>query len=164
MSEESRNEERKQRRGGLSGRGVYEENLRQEKAYFNSRRANLGDITPPPIDLTTPVLSPSGQPVSSGQYVGAGANSPRGYTQQINVTALSQLLLPADPSRRFLFMQNNDAVGTCTLSFGVDATLATGMKLGANGGGILLDNNVPTAALYIIGSIANNPNVTLISG
>lgn len=88
----------------------------------------------------------------------------RGYTAQITVTDTSKLLLPADSRRRFLFVQNNDTLGNVNLSFGVDATLATGMRLSANGGGILLDNNVPTAAVYVIGTIAANSNVTLISG
>jgi len=48
------------------------------------------------------------------------------------------------------------------VTFGTEATLATGIKLGAGGGGILLDNHVPTAAVFIIGSIASNPNVSLI--
>lgn len=171
MSEESNNEEKRIRRGsiGLSGRGVYEERMLEEKAFYRKRRENLGELIPPPIDLTTPTLSPSGRAINpdNGLLTG-GANIPddgiRGYTAQINVTSASQLMLPADRRRTFLFLQNNDSLGSCTISFGVTATLATGIKLGANGGGILLDNNVPTAAIYIIGSIANNSNVTLISG
>jgi len=88
----------------------------------------------------------------------------RGYTIQINASAVSQMILPAEPNRRFLFLQNYDALGYATIAFGTEATLVTGIRLAANGGGILLDNNVPTAAIFIIGSIAANSNITLISG
>lgn len=63
-----------------------------------------------------------------------------------------------------MYLVNNDTLGYAIISFGVDATLATGMKLAAGGGGIMLDNNVPTAAVYIIGSIALNSNITMVVG
>lgn len=88
----------------------------------------------------------------------------RGYTSPVEVTSTSKILLPADPKRKFLFIQNNDLLGSVTLSFGSTAVLGIGIKLASNGGGILLDINTPTADLYAIGSIASNSNVTLISG
>lgn len=157
MSEESNNEENRmnRRNGGLAGRGVSEERQREEIMFY--RRGALGEFTAPDVDLTAPRLSPAGAVIGSQSQ-----SQITGFTAQINVTAVSQLVLPADPRRKFLFLQNNDPVGTCTVSFGSDAVLAVGMKLGANGGGILLDNHIPTSAIYIIGSILNNPNVTLI--
>ena len=88
----------------------------------------------------------------------------RGYTIQINASLVSQMILPAEPGREFLFLQNYDPLGYATIAFGTEATLVTGIRLAANGGGILLDNHVPTAAIFIIGSIAANSNITLISG
>jgi len=124
----------------------------------------LGELLEPSIDLTNPRSSVA---VQSGQNLSMNlptSSEVRGFTAQVHVTSASVLLLPADPARKFLFLQNNDALGSCTASFGCDAVLGVGIRLAAGGGGILLDNNVPTSALYIIGSIASNPNVTLISG
>lgn len=86
----------------------------------------------------------------------------RGSTSLINATLRSTLLLPADPRRKFLFIQNNDPVGNAQISFGVAATMKTGMKLAAVGGGVLLDNNVPTTDVYIIGDVADNSNITMV--
>lgn len=119
------------------------------------------------VDLTTPRLErgrvPPPLPAGVIRTSPMQDDEIRGYTAQVTVTSESKVLLPADPKRKFLFVQNNDLLGNVNISFGVDATLATGMRLSANGGGILLDNNVPTSAVFIIGSIALNSNVTLVS-
>ena len=85
-----------------------------------------------------------------------------GYTFQVIATGASTRLLPVNLKRTFLYILNNDALGYARVAFGSAATLSSGIILQANGGGILLDVNVPKAQLYIIGSIANNPNITLI--
>jgi hypothetical protein len=89
---------------------------------------------------------------------------PRGLTYTFNVTLVSQLAFPVDFNRLFLFVQNNDPLGVAWLSFGGNAVIGTGIKLAAGGGGILLDNNVPTAGIYLIGTIASNQNITFIFG
>jgi len=87
----------------------------------------------------------------------------RGLTYPIRVTSASSEILPADSQRRFLFIQNNDPVGNVTVSFGGNAAvLGIGFNLAAGGGGILLDNNVPSSRVFVIGSIAINPNVTMV--
>lgn len=97
--------------------------------------------------------SPSGQP--------APIVPAKGTTQPINVTNVSRELFPADSNRSFIFIQNNDAVGVVFVSIGgAGAVLNQGFRLGPGGGGILLDNNVPTERIFFIGSIAANPNVT----
>jgi hypothetical protein len=88
----------------------------------------------------------------------------RGLTQPVTVTSANAQLAPSDYDRRFLFIQNNDTTGSVWLSFGAPAQLGVGIKLAAGGGGILLDNNVPTAQINAIGTIASNANVTLITG
>jgi hypothetical protein len=91
-----------------------------------------------------------------------GIIQPRGQSQAVYVTNVSQLLLPFDPSRKFLYMLNNDALGVVWVFFGGSgAVVGQGMRLGPAGGGILLDNHVPTAQVFMIGTIAVNPNVTL---
>lgn len=89
----------------------------------------------------------------------------RGYSIPVTATAVSTELLPVDVSRKFLFIQNNDPVGVAFVSFGgAAAFLNQGFRLAPGGGGILLDNNVPTARAFIIGTIANNPNLTMVVG
>lgn len=89
----------------------------------------------------------------------------RGITRPAVVTNVSTEILPADYDRKFLFIQNNDAVGVVFVSYGGQgAALNQGFRLGPGGGGILLDNNVPTERIFMIGSIANNPNVSIITG
>jgi len=89
----------------------------------------------------------------------------RGATKPLTVTAVSQELIPADADRKFLYIVNNDPLGIVYVTVGgIGAALLQGFTLGAGGGGILLDYNVPTAKIHMIGTIANNPNVTAIIG
>lgn len=115
-------------------------------------------------NLSTDAARMTGVPTVAGR---AGALQPvqitRGQTFDRTVTNVSQSLLPIDHDRRFLFIQNNDTLGVVYLSYGRDAVLGSGMRLSAGGGGILLDVNVPTAELFAIGSIASNPNITIIT-
>ncbi len=85
-----------------------------------------------------------------------------GYTMQVTATNASQMMLPVNRQRKFLFLMNFDPVGYARIAFGSPATLTLGIPLAAGGGGILLDNNVPKAQINIIGSIASNSNITLI--
>lgn len=85
-----------------------------------------------------------------------------GYTTQVTATNVSQPILPVNRHRKFLFVMNFDPVGYARIAFGAPATLTLGMPLAAGGGGVFLDNNVPKAQVNIIGSIAVNPNITLI--
>lgn len=81
------------------------------------------------------------------------------------VTNASTTLLAAKGTRQFLYVQNNDGAGIVWLS--LDGTAAvTGapcIKLGP-GQGIAFDNFVSTGAVKAIGSIGNNPNVSVIEG
>ena len=171
MSEESLKEDAWLR--GLTIRQI-------DKARFYAPRSrssrDLGELILGSTDLTTPRISAAGIVDGGAPAIPSYEVSPtpgygntpdamdvKGFTSQVNATNASQLLLPADPNRKFLMIVNDDALGYVRISWGVDATLVTGIKLSANGGGILLDNNVPTAALYIIGSIPLNSNITLVS-
>jgi hypothetical protein len=87
----------------------------------------------------------------------------RGLTYPITVTKASVEIFPADANRKFLFIENNDALGKVTIAFGGSgATLGVGFNLAPGGGGILLDNNVPTARIFAIGSIDSNPNISAV--
>jgi hypothetical protein len=92
---------------------------------------------------------------------GTSAQIPRGVTLQYNVLAADTVALAVDFDRKFLFIFNNDVLGDVWGAWGSPAKVGVGMKLKAGGGGILLDNNVPTAELHLIGTIASNQNVTI---
>jgi hypothetical protein len=102
--------------------------------------------------------------MAQGQ-TGQTAQRERGLTYPITITNVSQEIQPVDHNRRFFFIQNNDPVGKITVSFGGSAaTLNIGFNLAAGGGSLYMDAAVLTARIFAIGSIASNPNVTMITG
>ena len=83
---------------------------------------------------------------------------------QVTVTSGSTTIDVASPTRRYLFIQNNDTVGDIYVRLdGVAATLLTGIKIPA-GGFYELIGYVPTGAITAIGSIASNANVVIVEG
>lgn len=88
-----------------------------------------------------------------------------GYTQAAaTVTNASAQLVAAKADRRFLLIQNN-GTGDIYLNLAGDAaTTASGVKIAAAGGVLLLDRYTPTAAIYAIGSIASNPSIIVVEG
>jgi len=119
---------------------------------FNPRdRLHNQGMTRPPVGMSLPTTAAE------------IAASERGRTLPITVTNVSQELIPADPDRKFIYLVNYDALGIVWVFFGGGgAIVGQGVRLGPGGGGILLDNNVPTARVFMIGTIANNPNVTAV--
>lgn len=114
-------------------------------------------------------LTELSQQVGKGQFFKSGAAhafaqeaEALGYTLQVTATNKSQLLLPVNPKRNFLFMLNDDPLGNARVAFGAAATMTVGFKLAAGGGGFLLDNHVPRAQINLIGDTASNSNITLI--
>ena len=142
-----------------------EEQLQEERALQDHAPAILrsprSTFVRPAVDIEAPRVSPGNRYMRQGESAPVDEQA-RGYTARVTVTDESVMILPANPKRRFLFFSNDDALGFARVTFGTEATLATGIKLGAGGGGILLDNHVPTAAVFIIGNIPVNPNVSLI--
>jgi hypothetical protein len=103
-------------------------------------------------------VDPAGNPIPLGSVP-----VERGLTYPINVTNVSQQFFDVDLNRRMLYLLNNDPLGIVWVFFGgAGAIVGQGMRLAPAGGGILLDNNVPTSRIYMIGTIANNPNVTAV--
>lgn len=91
------------------------------------------------------------------------AQQERGFTYPVNVTNVSQMWQDVDLNRKFLYLLNNDALGVVWVSFGgAGQPVGQGIRLGAGGGGILLDISVPTSKIFLIGTIANNVNVTAV--
>jgi hypothetical protein len=95
---------------------------------------------------------------------GNQAQIARGVTLQYNVLAADSVALAVDFDRKYLFLLNNDVLGDVWGAWGSPAKVGVGMKFKAGGGGIMLDNNVPTAELHLIGTIASNQNFTIITG
>lgn len=148
-----------------------------QRAQINERQHMIEGVNPGgPIRRNTPreVLQMTGmtrEPVGgnavqiSSAQPGQPIQQPTGFTRPLTVTNLSAEIFPVDFSRKFLFVQNNDALGIVFVSIGGQAAaLNQGFRLAANGGSVLLDINVPTDRIFMIGTIANNPNVTAITG
>jgi hypothetical protein len=80
------------------------------------------------------------------------------------VTNSSGQLVAANANRRYLLIQNKDASGDIYVTLtGADATTSNGIKIPA-GGALELSNYCPTAAVYAIGSLANNANIVVAEG
>ena len=96
---------------------------------------------------------------------GRTARTERGLTYPLLITNVSQEIFPVDLDRRMIYLLNSDALGVVWVYFGgAAAASGQGMRLAPGGGGILLDNNVPTSRIFMIGTIASNPNVTAVIG
>lgn len=87
--------------------------------------------------------------ISSQSAISNSADS-----NNFNVTTSNQQLVAANPSRKFLWIQNGSALADMYVRFGASAAaVGTGFKVTA-GGVLTLDNNVNTSAVQIIGSAA----------
>lgn len=93
-------------------------------------------------------------PVQSGSFVNA----------QATVTNASAQIVAANTARKYLAIQNNDAVGIVYIGFGAAAvTSLNGIKI-APGGNFELNTVQSTQAIRAIGSIASNTNVVVVEG
>lgn len=74
------------------------------------------------------------------------------------VTTISSVLRTSEAHRKWLMIQNRDAVGNIYVVFGNVATIATGIKIGP---GQTWESGLicPTASVQAIGDVASNPNV-----
>lgn len=80
------------------------------------------------------------------------------------VTTSSTTMLPANPFRRYLMIQNNHATGIVYLNLsGEAATVTNGIKIHP-GGSYECQGFCPLGAITAIGSIASNPNVLAVEG
>lgn len=78
------------------------------------------------------------------------------------VTNASGQLIAANATRKFMLVQNKDAAGNIYLNLGgAAATVASGVKI-PPGGSLLLDNTVPTGAIFAIGDIASNAGIVVV--
>lgn len=87
------------------------------------------------------------------------------FTQiQKTVTNANAILVPNNSARRYLLIQNNDAIGDIYVNLaGAGATLASGLKIPA-GGSYECQGYLPTGYIFCIGSIASNANVVVVEG
>lgn len=83
--------------------------------------------------------------------------------QQKTVTNASAVLLAANANRQYLMVQNKDGGGSVFLSFGTAATTANGVRV-IPGGAFELVGTQTTQAIYAVGDIASNANVTTVEG
>lgn len=80
----------------------------------------------------------------------------------ITVTNASQLFSAANEARKYLAVQNNDAVGIVYINVtsGVAATTSHWTIRPLNQ--LFFENFVPRGSIYMIGSIAANANVVMV--
>lgn len=79
------------------------------------------------------------------------------------VTNASAQLLAANPLRQYLLIQNNDITGSIYLNFGAMATTANGIRLGPLEA-YEMAGTQSSAAIFAIGSIANNNKILTVQG
>lgn len=78
-------------------------------------------------------------------------------------TPASAQLLPANPARQYLLVQNKDNTGAIWLFFGAAAaTQANGVRIGP--GGNYEPPVIPKSAIQVVGDIANNTNLVVLEG
>lgn len=126
-----------------------EETLRQQGDIVDTR------LSPPPVShAAAPAVTRSSSSLPQ-------SNAPA-TSLPVTVTSVAKDFLPAEPDRKFLLIQNFDAVGSVSIAFGTIATPTTGFKL-LPGAAILLDSNCPRGSVSMIGNVAANSNVFVMS-
>lgn len=76
------------------------------------------------------------------------------------VTLASTVLLPANPNRQYLLIQNNHGAGNLWIAFGKAATTTAGVRI-IPGGFYLLDAVCTTQEVRVIGDVAHSAIVTV---
>ncbi|MFM2450112.1 MAG: hypothetical protein RIS44_2562 [Pseudomonadota bacterium] len=79
------------------------------------------------------------------------------------VTNVSGSLMAANPSRKYLLIQNKDPVGRIWINFGAAASQATGVLI-VPGGAFELDAKITGQEIFAIGDLASNTNIMRLQG
>lgn len=102
---------------------------------------------------------------AQGLPVSVSQQRERGFTYPITVTSSSKMFFDIDFDRKMFTIVNNDLAGIVWVFFGgAGGPVGQGMRAGPGGGGFLLDNHVPTSRIWMIGTVASNPNVSVTVG
>ena len=83
------------------------------------------------------------------------ARSVKSHSGLIQTANVAQRVMPADPSRRWLFLQNHSST-SMYVGLGYRPTTTTGILLHKDGGSLSFDTFVPTDAVYIVAGSAGN--------
>lgn len=100
----------------------------------------------------TTTITQNKQPITSGMVNAAKT-----------VTSASAQILAAKADRQYLLVQNKDTAGNLYLAFGTAATLANGVLIGP-GGSFEMPGTQSNQAVFAIGDIASNANITTVEG
>lgn len=103
---------------------------------------------------------PTGNVTVTNQPATGGALSQWGITV---TNSANYLVAGGSAARRFFSVQNKDGAGNLYLSFGAAATVANGIKI-PPGGYFEAAIYAPTSSINLIGDIASNSNVVVITG
>lgn len=111
--------------------------------------------------IRQPMLSPWLSDHGTNPTIGPGFSAPpptnnyKSATYAFNATTTSQKVVPANPFRAFLLIQNNDAANAIFVNFGSDATAVNAIKVIA-GGNLIFEGGgdggvfVPSEDVYIL--------------
>lgn len=150
----------------FAGNAVQEQHLGELPEDFLSERALREPIMSPMIREfapgTSPLMGPDPRipvPVPSNNY--KSAMYP--FVSQV----VSTKVVPANPYRAFLLIQNNDvAANAIFVNFGADANLKNALKI-IGGGNLVFEGGAkggvfcPLEDVYIIGAVANSACVVM---
>jgi hypothetical protein len=150
----------------MAGNAVQEQHLGELPEEFMSERAIREPIMSPMIREfapgTSPLVGPDPTipaPVPSNNY--KSAMYP--FISQL----VSTKVVPANPYRAFLIVQNNDvAANFIFVNFGADASLTNALRI-AGGGNLVFEGGgkggsfCPPEDMYIIGLVAGSPCVVM---
>lgn len=86
-----------------------------------------------------------------------------GSAAQIIVTNTDQLAINANPLRKYLLIQNNDATNAIYVQFNAAADATNGIKIPA---GVTweIHKSCHRGDVHLIGAAASNPNVVVMEG
>ncbi len=151
----------------MAGNAVQEQHLGELTEELLSERAIREPILSPMIREfapgTSPLFGPDPRipaPVPSNNY--KSAMYP--FVSQLASTKV----VPANPYRAFLLIQNNDvAANFIFVNFGADASLTNALRIAGNGGNLVFSGGAkggsfcPLEDVYIVGLAAGSPCVVM---
>jgi hypothetical protein len=148
-----------------AGNAVQEQYLGELPEDFLSERSLREPIMSPMIREFAPGTSPLVGPDPS-LPIPVAANNYKSAMYPFLSALASTKVVPANPYRAFLLIQNNDAVNAVFVNFGADASLTNALRIVANGnlafaGGSKGGSFCPLEDVYIIGAAAGSPCIVM---
>lgn len=150
----------------MAGNAVQEQHLGELPEEFMSERAIREPIMSPMIREFAPGTSPIVGP-DPRLPIPVPANNYKSAMYPFISQVVSTKVVPANPYRAFLLIQNNDGGGNSIfVNFGADASLTNALQI-IDGGNIVFEGGAkggvfcPLEDVYIIGAVAGSACVVM---